>query len=168
MALYDNMDDLLKKNLLTCLKHNKLEQYLFGIYMGCLPKNSMDMRSGHCFYTAQKVYNDLNKEYLVLELDKRYVNTVIKHLTEGNFYDVDSVFESVKTQLLLEKEKKNSFNLDETALKKCYELINNILKKKRKYLEGFRNVNSDIPDGIYEYIQNNKDEVFGAILKKAK
>lgn len=30
MALYDDMDELLKKNLLTYLRHNKLEQYLFG------------------------------------------------------------------------------------------------------------------------------------------
>lgn len=56
MALYDDMDELLKKNLLTCLKHNKLEQYLFGKSGLCLremPGNEMPSAFGGWYFCSK-------------------------------------------------------------------------------------------------------------------
>ena len=159
--MYGNIEELLKERLISALKYNKLEDYLFGINIGYLPKNPRNVESGHCFYESQKVYNDLNKEYPSLNLDKKYSQTVINYLNNGNFFNVNSVFESIKSQLQLEKDNKNSFNLDVDSLKQFHILINNVLKENKKYLDSYHDRNSDTSKGIYDYIQESKDEVFG-------
>ncbi len=147
-------EEIMKKSLKRCIEGDRLKSYLLGTGIYFIKEDPRFEDSPHAYYTAMKVYNDMNKTNPELKLDERFLNELNQILDgEDAGFRTYEVFKCLKAQRDLENRKKESFKMDKEKLNAIIAKIRGIAEENKALLTRYSYKEGERYQGrMYEFL----------------
>ncbi len=157
--MYGMMEDY----IFTAIEYDAIILYLEGVGGMCVHTDPRDLNSPHAYNFSIECYNKFNKKYPEYEMDKKFVEEIIKKLSDEScyYYDVYSIFSCLASQLRLQKNGIASFYVNSEDLKQILNLLKiNTLKFQNQLKICKLERGSDYSDGMYGYMMAEDSKIF--------